>query len=184
MGGYGSLHIHDVNNNINKNIISVYSNPASIFNKDQIHNGYGKPLIIIYDNYTSIYDGSFGIYGDLYRKAMVISKATDRIILGFTESNDDLVGIFLASADKIITEALYADEEWLIKLDAPLFLKKFNLPFSLNDINDLYSTDSVEEFINKFKLLTNISVYIRFNNLPDKLILKSSNQYINIYECI
>jgi len=184
MGSSGSLHFFCTTHEVIEILVKEYSNPNSVLNEDPTHNRQGKPMIIISDCFTSVYDGSFAVYGDLFREAMLFSNLANMPVMGVTEANDEMVGLFVVLGEKIVTEALYFNGEWIDELDIALFIETMGMPYLYHEIESLLFFENIEDFIEKLHMLmhtqANISDVIN-SNVLQRCRLYQETEYVDVY---
>ena len=182
MGCKGSLHFYGKSEEVIKIIFEEYANPHSVLNRDPAHNGYGTPMIVVNDNFISIYDGSFAACGDLYMEAEFLSAKVGKPVMGITFFGE-MYGLFCTNRDKTVTEALSMDGDWLNELDARVFLDTLFLPYETYQIEEILDVDDVEDFLAGFQKLTNLPVFLSEKDidLSHFLRLDKSSELVNVY---
>jgi hypothetical protein len=127
-------------------ILAEYANKDSILNYDLTHNGCGKPIIIIEDRHISIYDGMFGVFGEMYTDAKFISKITGCHVMAVSNVCNDSGGVFIVYDDNIIMEATNDFGEWVSNIDAARFIETMHLSCTANQLNDLFKKNFDEHY--------------------------------------
>lgn len=184
MGSKGSVHIQNKEQEkIVEFLLAEYNKENSWINHDKTHNGHGKPMIIIGKDWISIYDGSFGISGDL-QQGQDLTKMLGVAAMGIVNLNDDIVGIMLMDNGQIVFDADIDFEGWMDETSPEEFRTPLELPYSEDDITDLFEAEDNMEFLEKFHQLTNCPFYMDYEWLsqPEEYLeLIEETENLNVY---
>lgn len=182
----GSIHFRNLaQESMLAQIVAEYNKADSTINHDRTHKGRGKPLVVVSEEWISLYDGSFGAGGDL-QEGLALCGMLSAQAMGIVNVNDELADIMLFKGDRIVLEEHIDAGGWLVKGDLQAFVKAIDMPYTLEDIEELFDVADNKAFLEKFHRLTNCPFFIYMSaclrlQAEGYLALMEETPEINIY---
>lgn len=184
MSSKGSVHFPiQAKGKVLGQLVEEYNKERSPIRHDKTHNRHGKPMIVLSKDWISIYDGYFGVYGDLPDGAY-LTKILDVPALGIVNLNDDATGLMLMKDGKEVCSVLIEGDIWQDEVEVQEFMQVMELPYSEAEIEDLLSAEDNLELLKKFYRLTGCPYYMDYGRLshPEEYLeLLEETKEVNIY---
>lgn len=184
MGSKGSLHFRNVDQEETvQMILKEYAEAKSPLNSDETHNGHGKPMIVISENWVSVYDGGFAICGDLSEGRYLTTKVPGTA-LGIANANDDIVTIYVMKEGKDLFSAAVEIIGWLDEVDIQRFQQTLQPPYQEKELEALFAAEDDIMFLERFHKLTDCPFYMDYQWLaqPEEYLeLIEETENINVY---
>ncbi len=188
MGSIGSAHIkNEREEEILKVLLSEYNREDSLLNADESHNDHGKPMVVVSQEWVSLYDGSLADGGDLY-PFMHLTKQISGPILGVVNANDDIASLSVLKDGETVFEAEIDYDGWIDEeeIDQNQLVQLLEGRYSAEEISRLFAeeVEDVLDFLEEFHRLTDCPFYMDYEWLsqPEEYLeLIEETENINIY---
>ncbi len=187
MGSKGSIHIKNNQQDALKVLLDEYALEDSLMNIDKSHNGHGKPMIIVSDEWLSLYDGSLADGGD-FHPFLYLTEQIAGPILGIVNANDDIASISVLKDGETVFDASIDDDGWLDEeeIDQAQLVQQLEGKYSHEEISRLFSeeVEGVLDFLEEFHKLTDCPFYMDYEWLAqpkEYLELIEETENINVY---